>query len=173
LIFYFPKDGIVAISNEIIYSKILAIKPAHHSKDGTAIAIFDENTCSLNSCGLLFASNQIELADRSRNFWETQVGTKQEPKTLCIEYPQQVLDRAVFIMSYLCAHLEHKFSPQIPLRPRSKAWKAISKTSISLSPQAKWQLASVPEMQQNDILDVIQLVIWASEKISQHVTAPY
>jgi hypothetical protein len=163
----------VPISNEIIYSKILAIKPAHHHKDGTAIAILDEETRTLNACGLLFASNQIELANNSRKFWETQIGAQCEPKTLCIEYPHQLLDRAAFIMSYLCAYLEHKFSPQIPLRPRSNAWRNYQKTPISLSPQAECQLTSIPKKQQDHIRHVISLALWANEKISEHGNTSY
>lgn len=110
------------ISTRISYSKILAIKPAHHHSNGTAVAIFDEETQTIHACDLLFATNQHELAHRARKFWDTQAGDQKEPKALCIEYPRQFLGRASFFMSYLCANLEHKFSPQIPLRPRSESW---------------------------------------------------
>lgn len=155
-------------ANRKIHRKILAIKPVHHDRDGSAIVILDDETHTISACDLLFAENQIELASRTRQFWEIHIGGQYEPKALCIEYPRRYLGQATFIMSYLCAYLEHKFSPQLPLRPRSQAWKRITNTKTTLSEQARSQLTSISCMQKEDVHNAINMALWAREKILKH-----
>lgn len=109
-------------SKTSISPKILTIKPSYSHNKGTCIAIFDEITEQIVANEVLFAPNQIKLAQQTRQFWDTQVGTKHEPKTLCIEYPQTFSSRTLMILGMLCAHIENEFSPLNTLRTHSSTW---------------------------------------------------
>jgi hypothetical protein len=107
---------------QMIIPKILTIKPSYNHSIGTKIAIFDEETDQIMACGLLFAPNQIKLAEQARQFWELQVGAETEPKTLYIEYPQASSYRTLMVLSMFCAQIENEFFPTTTLRTRSKTW---------------------------------------------------
>jgi hypothetical protein len=160
------------LSSKKVSAKILAITPKYFQNNGSGIAIVDEKTGQLEACGLLSASNQTELAHHAREFWEEKTGSSNEPKTLCIEYPQQCFSRTVILTGMLCAHIETQFVPQVPIRAQPKTWKRseseeqTKKTTMeSLSSLSKAVLKrdinDVPKHWHNTIYDAIGLALWA------------
>jgi hypothetical protein len=170
------------------YKDIIAFDAGFGFKNGTGVALFDYETYRLKACGLirLFAPGMedhqatIEMADKSKLFWEEHVGFSYDPEILCIEYPQHcfirngyaVRHKTIIMLGILCARIEAKFSSRILLRPSPQNWKGSKSKEqtqlMVLERLCAWSkktlardLAAIPLHLHHNVYDAIALGLWA------------
>lgn len=174
--------------NFFSYRNILTIDPGWSFQNGAGIALFDEETHRLKACGLLrlFAPGMedhqatMEIAEKSRKFWEEHVGFSYDPEILCIEYPQQCFIRnghmvrpnSIIMLGILCARIEAKFSPKISFRPSPQTWKGqkskeqtqqfvMEKLCAPSKAVLTKNLSCIPNRFHHNVYDAVALGLWA------------
>jgi hypothetical protein len=190
----------VPISNEIIYSKILAIKPGYYHNNGSGIAIYDEETRRLEACDLLISSTQdltgfqsvMKLTSKSRKFWEKHVGVSYNPAILCIEYPDRCFVsndymenfKSIFMLGVLCVRIETKFSTPNTVRPSPNKWKDNKgKDATEMLVRDKlcaWSnkvlqksLSTIQKHLHHNVYEAVGLGLWAIENSKENPKGNY